>query len=363
MESNINIPALALDPARLDGRSAEAAAALVAEGQSANTRRSYQTAMRYWGAWFALRYQMSLALPVATTTVIQFIVDHAEHYEEDRLVCELPAALDAQLVALGYKAKPGALSLNTLNHRITVLSQLHRLRELANPCEDPTVRHLLARTRRAYASRGTRVYKKPALTQGPLAALLATCDDTLCGKRDRALLLFAVATGGRRRSEVVAATLERLRPVASGQFVYVMGQSKTDQVAQEDANTVKPVVGDAGVALEAWLLASGITTGAIFRRLWRGGRVGGPLNPATVGAIVKARAKMAGLDANYSAHSLRAGFMTEAGLQNVPLGEAMALSGHASMQVALGYHRAGNVVSSVAARLFDGDSAKSDQGM
>jgi integrase len=67
------------------------------------------------------------------------------------------------------------------------------------------VRELLAQTRRAYAKRGARPRKQRALTKDPLQAVLATCDDTLRGKRDRALLLFAWATGGRRRSEVASA--------------------------------------------------------------------------------------------------------------------------------------------------------------
>lgn len=353
MEYNLYEPVLPADPQQLDAHSVAAVAALLAEGQSANTQRSYHTALRYWAAWFALRYQASLQLPVAPTVVIQFIVDHAERTDGEALAHELPPAVDEQLVQGRYKAKLGALSLNTLNHRIAVLSQLHRIRDVPNPCEDPSVRHLLARTRRAYASRGTRPNKKPALTQEPMKLLLATCDDSLRGRRDRALLLFALASGGRRRSEIVTASMERLRRLAFGQFVYVLGQSKTNQLAQEDPNTFKPVVGDAGIALEAWLTASGITSGAVFRRIRRGDIVGEALNPAAVRKIVMDHARQAGLEEPYSAHSLRAGFMTEAGLQNVPLGEAMALSGHASIGVAMGYFRAGNVVSSSAARLFD----------
>jgi integrase len=70
-----------------------------------------------------------------------------------------------------------------------------------------------SRTRRAYAQRGARPRKQRALTKDPLQALLATCDETLRGQRDRALLLFAWATGGRRRPEVAAATMENLRRV------------------------------------------------------------------------------------------------------------------------------------------------------
>jgi hypothetical protein len=49
---------------------------------------------------------------------------------------------------------------------------------------------------------------------------------------------------------------------------------------------------------------------------------------------VRRRAQLAGLNGEFSAHSLRSGFMTEAGRQNVPLAEEMALTGHRSVQTA-----------------------------
>ena len=93
-------------------------------------------------------------------------------------------------------------------HRVAVLSKAHQVASAENPCEQPRVRELLSKTRRGYAKRGALPHKKPALTREPLEALLETCDASLTGLRDRALLLFAFASGDRRRSEVAAATLE-----------------------------------------------------------------------------------------------------------------------------------------------------------
>jgi integrase len=58
------------------------------------------------------------------------------------------------------------------------------------------------------------------------------------------------------------------------------------------------------------------------------------------------------LEGDFSAHSLRSGFMTEAGRQNVPLAEAMALTGHRSVQTALHYYQPGAVQHSRAANLL-----------
>ena len=100
------------------------------------------------------------------------------------------------------------------------------------------------------------------------------------------------------------------------------------------------------------MVASGVNEGAIFRRI-RGSVAAEPLEPQAVRAIVKRRANLAGLSADFSAHSLRSGFMTEAGRQNIPLAEAMALTGHRSVQTALRYFQTGAVQHTRAATLLE----------
>ena len=69
-------PAALLNPATLNERADEAVKAFFHEGQSANTARTYKTALQYWGAWHALRYGTPLTPPVPSNVVLQFIVDH-----------------------------------------------------------------------------------------------------------------------------------------------------------------------------------------------------------------------------------------------------------------------------------------------
>ncbi len=94
-------------------------------------------------------------------------------------------------------------------------------------------------------------------------AVLETCDDSLKGKRDRALLLFAWASGGRRRSEVSEAVFENLHRGDEGAYLYTLASSKTNHNGKIRPEDVKPVVGSAAEALEAWLEASGITSGPL----------------------------------------------------------------------------------------------------
>lgn len=352
MTLTLQAPLPVLDPRALDAQADAAVRDLMREGSSANTAASYRAAIRYWTAWFELRYGQPFALPLPPTAVVQFVVDHAQRSTGQGLQWELPPALDRELVRLKAKGKLGPPSLNTLLQRLSVLSKAHELRGHPNPCRDARVRELLAKTRRAYARRGAAPAKKVALTREPLQALLATCDDSLRGVRDRALLLFAWASGGRRRSEVVRATVENTARTADG-FLYSLAHSKTNQAGANRANDQKPIVGTAAQALDAWLRASGITQGPLFRRVRRGDVVGEPLAAAALRDIVQERCRLAGLEGDFSAHSLRSGFVTEAGRQNVPLGDTMALTGHASVATVMGYFRAGSAASSPAARLLD----------
>ncbi len=341
----------ALKPTELSDVTRRAVEDLLREGESKNTMASYRSALRYWAAWYGIRYGGQIQLPVPSPCVLQFIVDHAERTSDKGLVSELPVLIDQTLVEASYKGKLGALAHNTLVHRIAVLSKAHQVRELKNPCQDPTVRELLSRTRKAYAKRGALPQKKEALTKDPLQAILATCDDSLRGKRDRALLLFAWASGGRRRSEVTGADMQFLKPIPEG-FVYNLAFSKSNQAGVDLPENNKPLLGAAAVALTAWLQASGIASGAIFRSVRKGSHLGEALSPASVRAIVKERCVLAGIEGNYSAHSLRSGFVTEAGRQQVTMADTMAMTGHQSVATVLGYFRANVLVSNIAANLL-----------
>lgn len=342
----------ALDPADLAPMTADAVNALLAEGESENTVRSYQAALRYWAAWFWLRYAQVIQMPVPVAAVQQFIVDHVQRRVESGLETALPRLVDEAMVQCGVKSKLGPPALSTVLHRLSVLSKAHQVKNVANPVQDPKVRELLAKTRRAYAKRGTVPDKKAALTLEPLQALLATCDDSLRGVRDRALLLFAWSSGGRRRSEVTAATMENTRLIGPRAYSFTLLHSKTNQTGVARPDNEKPVLDEAADALTAWLRRSGIVAGPIFRRIRRGEKVGEPLAAAAVRDIVRERAALAGLSNQFAAHSLRSGFVTEAARQNVSIGETMALTGHRSSATLMGYFRAAESQRSAAAKLF-----------
>ncbi|MEA9728839.1 site-specific integrase [Xanthomonas campestris] len=339
-------------PEQLAQKAAEAVRELLAEAAAANTTRSYATALRYWAGWHQARFGIELTLPASEAAVIQFLVDHIQRKGKSGLVSELPPEIDQALVAAGLKAKIGPLKLSTVTQRVAVLSTAHRLKRLDNPCELSSVRMLLSRGRRAAVKRGERPAKKTAITRAELEAMLATCNSSLEGIRDRALLCFGFASGGRRRSEIAAADMRDLRKTGDSGYIYRLEFSKTQQSGvTADSTPDKPILGRSAEALSAWIEAAEINDGAIFRRIWKN-RVGPALRPGSVATIVKRRAAMADLEGDFGAHSLRSGFVTEAGKQGVPLLAVMAMTEHRSVASVLGYFQSGAAEENPAARLL-----------
>jgi len=122
---------------------------------------------------------------------------------------------------------------------------------------------------------------------------------------------------------------------------------------------LKPIPGDAAIAFGGvWLkepFRVKITWGEILRRI-HNGRVTEPLRDQAVWSIIRGRAKSADPPlGKLSAHRLRSGFVTESGRQNIPLGEAMARTGHRSVQTFIGYYSSAEIGNLAAARLMEAD--------
>ena len=84
-------------------------------------------------------------------------------------------------------------------------------------------------------------------------------------------------------------------------------------------------------SLDAWLAATDITTGAVFRALRRDDRLGDRITAATVADRVKHYAKLCGLDwRDFAAHSLRSGFVTTAARRGRDLDSIMVTTRHRS---------------------------------
>lgn len=289
--------------------------------------------------------------PLPATVAVQFVLDHlARPLADGTWTHLLPPSIDAALVEARIKSKPGALAYNTVSHRLAVLGKWHRINECDSPTDAAALKTLLREARKAQSRQGVNVRKKSAMVLEPLQALLATCDDGVRGVRDRALLLLAWSGGGRRRSEVVNLQVGDVRKLDDDTWLYTLGATKTDTGG---VRPEKPLRGPAAQALSAWLAVAPADSGPLFRRMYKGNKVGAaPLSADQVARIVQRRAKLADLKGDWAAHSLRSGFVTEAGRQGVPLGEVMAMTEHRSVATVMGYFQTGSLLSSRATELL-----------
>jgi integrase len=258
----------------------------------------------------------------------------------------IPAS--AETIARYLAAHAGTFHIATLVRRIASISKAHQARGASNPTRSELVRTTLRgikRTRRCAQRQA-----KPLLRED-LFLLLDAMGDGPKDVRDRALLLVGFA-GALRRSELVSLDVADIDHVRRGLTLHLR-HSKTDQDGRGDKIAIPygrsrscPVL-----ALDAWLSASNITEGAIFRPVDRHGHVqGSRLSGEAVLIVVRERVAAAGLDPTcYSGHSLRAGFATSAARAGVQAWRIKAQTRHASDAMLARYIREGDLFSDNAA--------------
>lgn len=174
--------------------------------------------------------------------------------------------------------------------------------------------------------------------------------DRLRAFRDRALLAVMFGAGGRRRSEMsnlVVSQIKAMEPLEdeTGEWPdgvpslgLRLGRTKTTDV-EDDALVF--LAGRPVKYLQAWLLTGGIQEGGVFRRISRYGKIfDTPINGGSVNSVLKKRLAEIGEDpAGFSAHGVRAGYVTTALKAGIPAAEVMAQTKHKSVSVLLGYYK------------------------
>lgn len=230
----------------------------------------------------------------------------------------LPAS--PSTVALYLTDQAGTVTVATLARRLSSIRGAHRQAGEAPPASF-ALEQVWAGIRRAH---GRPARPKRAMMVTDVRLAVQSMPDTLTGLRDRALILIGFA-GALRRSELTAIELEgpgagpvRVRFVAGGLEV-VIDRSKGDQLGEgaivgvpHGANPETCPV----LALQAWLQASKIESGPVFRSINRWGQIGdSSLTANVVARIVKDQAQRIGLDPSaFAGHSLRSGLATSAAM-------------------------------------------------
>lgn len=340
---------------------------LVDKGIGANTLRAMASDLTYLDAWCRAATDAAMPWPAPQPLLLKFIAHHLWDAAERQTNQDhgMPADVAASLKEQGLLRRSGPHAPATVRRRMALWSTLHRWRGLIGPFGDPHVKLALKVVTRG-TQRSPKRKSQKALTRDVLDKLLATCRATRSADiRDRAVLLFGFASGGRRRSEIASLRVEQLQkraPVQSkaGEAAAPMlncmaihlGRTKTEH---GDQTSTVLLVGPPADALQAWLKHARIGSGPVFRAIDRWGRVGEKaLTPEAINLIIKTRCHLAGLDAKqYSAHGLRSGYLTEAGRRGIPILEAMQQSRHKTVQQASAYYNEANLANSQAVRMMD----------
>ncbi|MCW0983843.1 site-specific integrase [Agrobacterium sp. BT-220-3] len=335
---------------------------LVNEGMGANTLRALTSDLAYLQAWALAATGRSLPWPAPEALLLKFVAHHL--WDPEKRLTDpghgMPIDIEDKLRLQGFLRKTGPHAPDTVRRRLATWSTLTKWRGLVGAFASPALKSAIRLAVRA-TPRPKRRKSAKAVTGDVLSKLIGTCrSNSLRDIRDKAILMVAFASGGRRRSEVAGLRKEQLvmeapipvegSPPLPSLSIH-LGRTKTSGA---DNQEIVYLTGRPVEALNAWLALARIESGSVFRAIDRWGNVSKrSLDPKAINDIVKQRADMAGLDpAEYSAHGLRSGYLTEAANRGIPLPEAMEQSRHRSVQQASEYYNSATRRSGRAARLL-----------
>ena len=226
----------------------------------------------------------------------------------------------------GAKLKP-----KTAQRHLASIAAAHRAAGIEFDAHHPILKRTMNGILRTY---GARQEGARALRAGNIKAICQTFRLDPRSVRNKAIILLGFA-GGFRRSEIVALNVSDL--AFEGDVLRVtLRRSKTDQ--EGEGRTIVIMPGEktetcAVAAVRAWLKRAKLEhegNNPVFRPVSRTGVESSGLSDKTVDRIVKSAARAAGLKETYSAHSLRAGHVTEALANGADRAAIKRQTGHAS---------------------------------
>lgn len=280
-----------------------------------NTRRSYQSAIRHfeveWGGF----------LPAGADEIARYLADHAQ-----------------------------SLSVNTLRARLAALAQWHQTQGFPDPTRTSHVRKVLkgiaalhpAAEKRARPLQLAQLERLAAWLDGQIREAEANGDTRMhrTHLRNRALVLLGFWRGF-RSDELSRLRIEHITVEPARGMTLFLPRTKGDR-AQLGTTFKAPALSRLCpvAAYEAWIAASGLTEGPVFRSIDRWGNLGDEgLHAGSFVPLMRALFRAAGVPApdNYSSHSLRRGFATWANSSGWDLKMLMEYVGWKDVRSAMRY--------------------------
>lgn len=244
---------------------------------------------------------------------------------------DIPTGEDQLKKYLNEHAK--LLSVRTLRRRLVSLNETHKLLNVASPTDLSVIKRVMSGIAK---TEGKPLKKAAPLLVDDACLIIQKLDGTVNAVRDKALILTGWALF-LRRSELVGIRREDIRAMKD-RYIVTITTSKTDTENAGNDLSLPKIGGPACpvAALEHWLTLSGIESGPIFRRVFKGGSVGKEtqgLTAHSVNNIIKQRAMEAGVDNPllYSGHSFRRGGITQSYDSGMSESDIQQVSRHRSL--------------------------------
>lgn len=268
-----------------------------------NTQRAYKSDLKYFKTWCTENGQVEMLASAAT------LAAYVSHLADTHKWA-------------------------SINRKLAAISKLHELNNLDLPTKDKAFRAVMEGIKR---TNGVRQKQAPAFKMKELKIVLQEMDTiTNAGLRDKCLLLIGFA-GAYRRSELVSLNIENVQFNEDG-VIISLSKSKTNQYgeSEEKAFFYSPEANFCPIRnLKTWMERLERPTGPLFVRVRKGDKITEErLNDMTVYDTVKKY-----IGGRYSAHSLRASFITIAKINGADDSEIMRQSKHKTSAMIQRYTR------------------------
>jgi len=232
------------------------------------------------------------------------------------------------------------LKVSTCGRRVAAVSHMHKANGFPSPANDE-VRDVLHGARRLRVEQVDQVLPLAIEELRAISAVLMA-DDTAKSVRDLAIILtgFSAAL---RNSSTAALLLEDVEFSERGAVLKIR-KSKTDQQGRRGQLIAVPFGKHPGTCpvknLENWIRRRGTFPGPLFTRFDGHPPRDRALLPERIGQLVQESINKIGKDFRlYGGHSLRAGFVTEAGMSGASDLDIAATTGHRDMSTLRKYFR------------------------
>ena len=275
-----------------------------------------------------------LGLEGAVNTQRAYKSDLKDFNEWCEINGQIPFPVSPQTLAAYVSHLADTCKWATINRKLAAISKLHQFNNLETPTQNRIFRIVMEGIKR---TKGVRQKQAPAFKLNVLKQLLRDFETkTHADLRNKALLLLGF-TGAFRRSELVALNVEDLNFTEEG-LVVSMQKSKTNQYGdyEEKAIFYSPEAVLCPIrTLQIWIKTLEKTTNALFVRVRKGDRISKDrLTDKTVNDLVKTY-----FGEEFSAHSLRASFITIAKINGADDSEIMRQSKHKTSAMIQRYTR------------------------